>query len=178
MVKRRNNIVSVKRDTPKQVTLPNGRTFLAKYRRVTRQYLPGGVTILRTYRGQPAQGRRPAARPPARANPAAAVRAAAIVNLARAGRARGRGRGAAWRRGLRGQKGRGLGDVFKAVANSPFAQEIGKKIVTKGVNSIPSLFKRGTKKIRNKHLRKMAESEIMSDIVDEGTRRLYGGIGL
>ena len=178
MVKRRNNIVLVKRDTPKQVTLPNGRTFLAKYRRVTRQHLPGGVTILRTYRGQPAKGRRPAARPPAHANPAAAVRAAAIVNLARAGRARGRARGAAWRRGLRGQKGGGLGDVFKAVANSPFAQEIGKKIVTKGVNSISSLFKRGTKKIRNKHLRKMAESEIMSDIVDEGTRRLYGGIGL
>ena len=146
MIRRRNNIVLVKRDTSKRVTLPNGRTFLAKYRRVTRQYLPGGITIARSYKGRPAQGRRPAVRAPARAKPAAAVRAAAVLNQARAGKAH---RGAAWHKGLRshkGQKGRGLGDVFKAVANNPFAQEIGKKIITKGVNSIPSLFKKGTKK--------------------------------
>ena len=45
----RNNIVLVKRDTPVRVTLPNGRTFLAKYRRVSRNYLPEGTTIARTY---------------------------------------------------------------------------------------------------------------------------------
>ena len=55
MVRRRNNIVLVKRDTPKKVTLPNGRTFYAKYRRVTAQYLPGGTTVARTYKGRPAQ---------------------------------------------------------------------------------------------------------------------------
>ena len=178
MVRRRNNIVLVKRDTPKKVTLPNGRTFLAKYRRVTRQYLPDGITIARTYRGQPVQGRRPVARAPARSKPGAAARASAMLNLAHAGKARGRARGAAWRRNLRGQIGRGLGDVMKAVASSPFAQEIGKNIITKSVNAITSIFKRGTKKIKNKHLRKMAKSEIVPDIVDEGTRRLYGGIGL
>ena len=69
----RNNIVLVKRDTPLRVTLPNGGTFLAKYRRVNRNYLPGGTTIARTYRGRPVQGRRsPAARrAPARANASA-----------------------------------------------------------------------------------------------------------
>ena len=45
----RNNIVLVKRDRPVRVTLPNGRTFLAKYRRVSRNYLPEGTTIARTY---------------------------------------------------------------------------------------------------------------------------------
>ena len=45
----RNNIVLVKRDTPVRVTLPNGRTFLTKYRRVSRNYLPEGTTIARTY---------------------------------------------------------------------------------------------------------------------------------
>ena len=133
MVKYRNNIVLVKRDAPKRVTLPNCRTFLAKYKRVTRQYLPGGTTIARTYRGQPARGRRPTGgrrsqNRRARAKPAAAIR------------------GAAWHRGRR-QGGKGLTDVIKAVANNPFAQEMGKKLLTKGINSIPGLFKRGTNNI-------------------------------
>ena len=164
MVKYRNNIVLVKRDTPKKVTLPNGRTFLTKYRRVTRQCLPGGTTIARIYRGQPARGRRPTGgrRPQnrrARAKPAAAVR------------------GAAWRRGRR-QGGKGLTDVVKAVASNAYAQEIGKKLLTKGINSIPGLFKKATNKIKNKHLRKIAQPDIVADIVDEWTKRIYGGIGL
>ena len=164
MVNRRNNIVLVKRDVPKKLTLPNGRTFLAKYKRVNRQYLPGGTTIARTYRGQPARARRPTGgrRPQnkrARAKPAAAVR------------------GAAWRRGRR-QGGKGLTDVVKAEANNPFAQEIGKKLLTKGINSILGLFRKGTNKIKNKHLRNIAKSDIVPDLVDEGTKRIYGGIGL
>ena len=164
MVKYRNNIILVKRDTPKRVTLPNGRTFFTKYKRVNRHYLPGGTTIARTYRGQPARGRRPTGgrRPQnrrARAKLAAAVR------------------GAAWRRGRRhGRK--GLTDVVKVVTNNPYAQEIGKKLLTKGINSIPGLFKKGTNKIKNKHLRKITQSDIVADIVDEGTKRIYGGIGL
>ena len=164
MVKYRNNIVLVKRDVPKRVTLPNGRIFLAKYKRVTRQYLPEGTTIARTYRGQPARGRRPTGgrRPQnrrARAKPAAAVT------------------GAAWRRGRR-QGGKGLTDVVKAVGNNPFAQEMGKKLLTKGINSFPGLFKRGTNKTKNKHLRKIAQSEIVADLVDEETKIIYGGIGM
>ena len=77
-----------------------------------------------------------------------------------------------------GQKGRAIGDVFRSVANSPFVQDIDKKLISKAVNSIPSLFKKGSKKIKNKHLRNVVQSEIMSDIVNKGTRRLYGGIGL
>ena len=53
MVRRRNNIVLVKRDTPHKVTLPNGRTFYTKYRRVTKEYLPGSTTVARTYKGRP-----------------------------------------------------------------------------------------------------------------------------
>ena len=107
MVNRRNNIVLVKRDVPKRVVLPNGRTLMAKYRRVNRHYLSGGTTIARTYRGQPARGRRPpAVRAPARAKPAAAVRLPGVARaVARAGNRRA-ARGAAWCRGRRqGEKG-------------------------------------------------------------------------
>ena len=53
MVGRRNNIVLVKRDAPHKVTLPNGRTFYAKYRRITKEYLLGSTKIARTYKGRP-----------------------------------------------------------------------------------------------------------------------------
>ena len=176
MVNLRDNIVLVKRDIPKRVVLPNGRPFMAKYRRVNRHYLPGGITIARTYRVQPARGQRPpAVRAPARAKPPAAVRLPGVARAVAGAGNRRAARGAAWCRGRR-QGGKWLPDVVKA--NNPYAQEVGKRLLTKGINSIPALFKRGTKEIKNKHLRKMAHSDIVADLVDEGTRRLHGGIGL
>ena len=52
MVKRRNNIVLVRRDLPKKVTF-NGRSFNAHFRHVNRNYLPGSTKIGRTYKGRP-----------------------------------------------------------------------------------------------------------------------------
>ena len=46
-----------KLDTPKRVTLPNGRTFLARYKRVKRSELPPNITMSRTQRAVP-RGRR------------------------------------------------------------------------------------------------------------------------
>ena len=85
MVRRRNNIVLLKRDSPHNVTLPNGRTFYAKYRRVTKEYLPGSTKIARTYKGRPVK--------------------------------------------------------IKKAKNIPptYVQEISKKLLSKGINSIPSL---------------------------------------
>ena len=99
---------------------------------VNRKYLPGGITIARTYRGQPGRGRRPTAvRAPARAKPAAAVRLPGVARaVARAGTRRA-ARGTAWCRGRR-QGGKGLADVVKAVANNPYAQEVGKRLFGKG----------------------------------------------
>ena len=47
---RRDRIIMIKRATPKRVTLPNGRTFLARYRRATRDDLPPNVTFPRVYK--------------------------------------------------------------------------------------------------------------------------------
>ena len=44
--------------TPKRVTLPNGRTFLARYKRVPRSELPANVPVKRRYRGRVVAGRR------------------------------------------------------------------------------------------------------------------------
>ena len=49
----------VRRQNPKRVTLPNGRTFLARYRRATRTELPVNVRLNRPYRWRAAsRGRR------------------------------------------------------------------------------------------------------------------------
>ena len=56
---RRDQIVMVKRQNPKRVTLPNGRTFLARYRRATRTELPANVRLERPYKQRAApKGRR------------------------------------------------------------------------------------------------------------------------
>ena len=43
---------------PKRVTLPNGRTFVARYKRIKRSELPPNIVMRRTYRDRAAVGRR------------------------------------------------------------------------------------------------------------------------
>ena len=80
------------------------------------------------------------------------------------------------KRKRKNQKGKGISGVAKSVANSPYLQEVGKKLISKGINSIPSLFRRGTKKIKNKRLRQIAKSDIALDLVNKGTAKLHGGL--
>ena len=47
---RRDRIIMVRRANPKRVTLPNGRSFLARYRRATRAELPANVRLNRPYK--------------------------------------------------------------------------------------------------------------------------------
>ena len=56
-MRRKDKYVMIKRATPKQVTLPNGRTFVATYERVPRSRLPRYIKIRRRYRGTPARQR-------------------------------------------------------------------------------------------------------------------------
>ena len=69
--------------------------------------------------------------------------------------------------------GKGITDVAKTIATHPYAQEIGKRLLTKGIGYLPKLFKKGTSRIKNKHLRSIAQSEIAEDIVNRGTKRLF-----
>ena len=58
-MRRKNNYVMKRLDTPKMVTLLNGRTFYAKYQRVPRSQLPPNVIMKRRYRTRTApKGRR------------------------------------------------------------------------------------------------------------------------
>ena len=49
-MRRKNNYVMRRPDTPKKVTLPNGWTFYAKYQRVPRSQLPPNAVMKRRHR--------------------------------------------------------------------------------------------------------------------------------
>ena len=55
----RDRIVTVKRQTPKKVILPNSRTFYARYKRATCADLPASVCLEQPYKQRAApKGRR------------------------------------------------------------------------------------------------------------------------
>ena len=59
MKERRNRIIMIKRQNPKRIALPNGRTFYAKYKRATRAALLANVHLRPAYKQRAApRGRR------------------------------------------------------------------------------------------------------------------------
>ena len=50
VLRRKENYPMRKLDVPKRVTLPNGRTFVARYERIKRSELPPNIRMRRTYR--------------------------------------------------------------------------------------------------------------------------------
>ena len=58
-MRRKRNYAMEKLNVPKRVTLPNGRTFVARYKRISRDELPLNIQMRRVYRQRAApRGRR------------------------------------------------------------------------------------------------------------------------
>ena len=57
-MRRKKNYAMVKLATPKWVTLPNGGTFIARYKGIKRFELPPNIVMRRTYRDRATVGRR------------------------------------------------------------------------------------------------------------------------
>ena len=53
-MRRKKNYAMMKLAPPKRVTLPNGRTFVARYKRIKRSELPPNIVMRRTYRDRAA----------------------------------------------------------------------------------------------------------------------------
>ena len=47
---KRDRIIMMKGETPKRVTLPNGRNFVARYKRVKHDHLPANIRLERRYK--------------------------------------------------------------------------------------------------------------------------------
>ena len=146
----RDRIIMIKRATPKRVTLPNGRTFLARYKRATRNDLPHNISLPRIYKERAApKGRRRRRVIPYRERQRAALR-----------------------RRARAQRGRGLGSVFKKaykLGKRALNSRLGKRITRAAVSEIPDLLENLGGRVKNKKLKKILTSDLAKTGADYAT---------
>ena len=142
----------IKRAHPKRVTLPNGRTFLARYRRAKRSDLPPNVHLPRIYKQRAApKGKR--------------RRAAAAINYRERQRA-------ALRRRARAQRGRGVGSFFKKafkLGKKAVNSRFGRKIARAAISEIPDVLESLGGKVKNKRLNKILTSDLAKTGADYAT---------
>ena len=140
----------IKRATPKRITLPNGRTFLARYKRATRNDLPHNISLPRIYKERAApKGRRRRRVIPYRERQRAALR-----------------------RRARAQRGGGLGSVFKKaykLGKRALNSRLGKRITRAAVSEIPDLLENLGGRVKNKKLKKILTSDLAKTGADYAT---------
>ena len=128
----------IKRARPKRVTLPDGRTFLARYKCATRDDLPPNINLARVCKERAApKGKRRKRR--------------------RLARYRERQRAALRRRN---QRGRGIGSIFKnafKLGKRALNSRLGKKVARAVVAEVPDVL---SGKVKNKRLKKILKSDL------------------
>ena len=154
MVKR--HIILRKRATPKTVNLPNGRSFVSKWERISRKQLPINIRVNRVRTIGPRRKNR-----------------RIYFNLAREGfrKIKQKPKAAA-----RQQSGKGLGSDFAKMGlnlgSKVLESDIGKKLIYKGIDSILNIFKFGASKIKNKTVNRALNSEIADLVVNEAQKKV------
>ena len=130
-MRRKKNYAMVKLNTPKRVTLPNVKTFVECYKRISRGKLPPNIVMRRTYtqRGAP----------------------------------RGRRRKAAQQR-------QGIFDFTKKVARNPLVRSIARK----GLEYVPGSYTNLTKKVENKTLKRILNSDLAHSKLNKTIRAARG----
>ena len=131
----------IKRATPKRVTLPDGRTFLARYRRATRDDLPPNINLLRVYKQRAApkgKRRRNTRLIPYRERQRAALR-------------------------RRAQRGRGIGSVLKKgfrLGKRALNSRLGKRLARAAISEVPNLLEKLGGSVKNKRLKSILTSDL------------------
>ena len=116
-----------KLNVPKRVTLPNGRTFVAHYKRIWRDDLPLNIVMHRTYRQWSApRGRRRRQR----------------------------------------QGGQGIFSFLKKAAKNPLVRTLAKK----GLEYAPGIYHNLTKRVKNKTLSRVLNSEAAHLLLSRGIK--------
>ena len=146
----RNRIIMIKRATPKRVTLPDGRTFLARYRRATRDDLPPNINLPRVYKQRAApKGKRRRNRRliPYRERQRAALR-------------------------RRAQRGRGIGSILKKglkLGKRALNSRLGKRLAKAVISEVPDVLEKLGGKVKKNKLKKILTSDLAKTGVDYAT---------
>ena len=141
----------IKRDRPKRVTLPDGRTFLARYRRATRDDLPANINLPRIYKERAA----PKGKRRKRNNRLAVYR---------------EGQRRALRR--RAQRGRGIGSFLKKgfkLGKRALNSRLGKRVARAVISEVPDVLESLSGKVKNKRLKKILTSDLAKTGADYAT---------
>ena len=142
----RNRIIMIKRARPKRVTLPDDRTFLARYRRATRDDLPPNIDLPRVYKQRAApKGRR------------------------RRNRYRERQRAALRRRA---QRGRGIGSFIKKsfrLGKRALNSRLGKRLARAAISEVPDVLEKLSGKVKNKRFKSILTSDLAKTGADYAT---------
>ena len=158
-------VILRKRAAPKVVNLPNGRSFTSKWERISRKQLPINIKVKRQQTIGPRRNNRmiylnravPAFRKIKRR------RKQNILNRL----------GPVYDR--LNQSGKGLASSLAKtgieLGTKALGSEFGKIIINKTIDNIPSIFKFGVSKIKNKNVRKAMTSDIADMVVDEAQNR-------
>ena len=147
----RNRIIMIKKNRPKRVTLPDGRTFLARYRRATRDDLPPNINLPRVYKQRAApkgKGRKNNRLIPYRQKRRAALR-------------------------RRAQRGRGIGSILKKgfkLGKKALNSRLGKRLARAVISEVPDVLEKLSGKVKNKRLK----SILTSDLAKTGTDYVTG----
>ena len=147
----RNRIIMIKRARPKRVTLPNGRTFLARYKRATRANLPANISLPRIYKE--------------RAAPKGKRRKRRVISYRERQRQ-------ALRRRARAQRGRGIGSFFKKtckLGKRALNSRLGKRIARGAISEVPDVLENLGGKVKNKRLKKILTSDLAKTGADYAT---------
>ena len=146
MVKK--NIILRKRRAPVQINLPNGRSFTSRWKRISRKQLPINIKVARSI--GPRRQRK-------NKQMGWKIRNAAADN------------------NVDFQVGSGMGSTLLKTGVSLGSQAINstirKKLIDKGINSIPNIFRFGRKKVKNKKLKKILKLDVPDLVVNETQKK-------
>ena len=158
-------IVLKRRIAPKVVTLPNGTTFTGRYERINRKSLPSNIKVKKV-RKIGARNRNN--------GPLSVGDLSRLKKISTKRRVRFNLTSSALkklRRRRRAQTGSGLASNLASLGLNMRSKAInsvlGKKLINKGIDSIPSVFKYGVSKIKNKNVQRALNSDIGNYVVDE-----------
>ena len=150
-----------KRAAPKVVNLPNGSSFTAKWEGVSRKSFPISIRVKRQRTIGPRKNNR-------MIHLNLAVPAFKKIKARRKKEIVDR-LGPIYDRKSQSEKGI-ASNLIKAgpdLGSKAIGSEFGKKLINKGIDNIPSIFKLGVSKIKNKNVQDALSSDIPEMVVDE-----------
>lgn len=130
--------------------LPNRNTFVARYQRISRKELLKNLLVKTTRKLGPRKNNR-----------------RILLNLAAP---------AFWKIKIkRRQSGRGIGvnlaKVGLEMGSRVLNSSIGRRLINKGIDNIPNMFKYGVSKVKNKNFKKALNSEVADILIDEAQKK-------